>query len=63
MLTEEQTRSIFETGTIVAGSPVPVDSVVEMRNHFPMLDLMLDTIDEPLTADLIKHFHGTLKEE
>lgn len=63
MLTEEQTRSIFETGTIASGSSVPVDSVVEMRNHFPMLDLMLDTIDEPLTADLIKRFHGTLKEE
>ena len=63
MLTEEQTRSIFETGTIASGSPVPVDSVVEMRNHFRMFDLMLDTIDEPLTADLIKRFHGTLKEE
>lgn len=62
MLTEEQTRSIFETGTIASGSPVPVDSVVEMRNHFRMFDLMLDTIDEPLTADLIKRFHGMLKE-
>lgn len=62
MLTEEQTRSIFETGTIASGSPVPVDSVVEMRNHFRMFDLVLDTIDEPLTADLIKRFHGTLKE-
>lgn len=62
MLTEEQTRSIFETGTIVAGSPVPVDSVVEMRNHFRMFDLMLDTIGEPLTAGLIKRFHGVLRE-
>lgn len=62
MLTEEQTRSIFETEAIASGSPVPVDSVVEMRNRFRMFDLMLDTIDEPLTADLIKCFHGTLKE-
>ena len=28
MLTEEQARSIFETGTVVAGSPVPADDVI-----------------------------------
>ena len=62
MLTEEQTRSIIETETIVAGSPVPIDNVIEMRNHFRMFNLILDTLDEPLTAGLIKRFHKTLKE-
>lgn len=61
LLTEEQTRAIFETGTIKSGKPVPIDNVFETRNHFRMFDLMLDTIDEPLTADLIKRLHYALK--
>ena len=62
-LTEEQTRYIFETRTIgfKDQEAVPVDDIIETSNHFIAFDDVLRTIDEPLTEDLIKGFHRTLK--
>lgn len=60
LLTEDQTRAIFETGT-VTGRAVPVRNVMETTNHFKMFDLMLDTLDRPLSKDLIRSFHAALK--
>ena len=62
-LTEEQTRSIFETRTIgfKDQEAVPVDDIIETSNHFIAFDYLLDTIDMPVSNVLIKEFHRILK--
>jgi Fic family protein/DNA-binding Xre family transcriptional regulator len=62
-LSEEQTRLIFETNTIFdVGEGVPVDDVIETVNHFRAIDYVIDTAEEPLTEEIIKHLHGILKQ-
>jgi Fic family protein len=62
-LTEEQTRSIFETRTIgfKDEDAVPVDGIIETSNHFVTFDYLLDTVNNPLSNELIKKFHSLLK--
>lgn len=62
-LTEEQTRYIFETRTIgfKDEDAVPVDDIIETSNHFVAFDYLLDTVNEPLSNNLIKKFHSILK--
>ncbi len=62
-LTEQQTRYIFETRTIgfKDEEAVPVDDIIETSNHFVAFDYLLDTIDAPLSNNLIKKFHLILK--
>jgi Fic family protein len=62
-LTEEQTRYIFETRTIgfKDEEAVPVDDIIETSNHFVAFDYLLDTVERPLTNDIIKDFHRILK--
>lgn len=63
-LTEDQTRYIFETNTILfEGETIAsVDDILEMANHFKLVDYMLDKAEENLTEDMIKKFHRLLKE-
>jgi len=63
-LTEEQTRYIYETNTILfEGETVAsVDDIIETANHFKLVDYMLDIANEPLTENIIKEFHKILKE-
>ena len=63
-LTEEQTRYIYETNTILfEGETIAsVDDIVETSNHFKLVDYMLDIANENLTEDMIKQFHKILKE-
>ena len=63
-LTEDQTRYIYETNTILfEGETVAnVDDILETINHFKLVDYMLDIASEPLTEDIIKKFHKILKE-
>ena len=63
-LTEEQTRYIFETKTILfeGGTVASVDDILETANHFKLVDYMLDIADQNLTEDIIKKFHKILKE-
>ena len=63
-LTEDQTRYIFETNTILfEGQTVAsVDDILETANHFKLVDYMLDIADQNLTEDIIKKFHKILKE-
>ena len=63
-LTEEQTRYIFETNTILfeGGTVASVDDIWETANHFKLVDYMLDIADQNLTEDIIKKFHKILKE-
>lgn len=62
-LTEEQTRSIFETHMVFADweKPIRTDDIIETQNHFHLFDYMLDHADERLSADMIKKFHDLLK--
>lgn len=63
-LTEDQTRYIFETNTILfeGDTVAKVDDILETSNHFKMVDYMLDIVDNNLTEDIIKKFHKILKE-
>ena len=63
-LTEDQTRYIYETNTILfEGETVTnVDDILETVNHFKLVDYMLDTAEEDLTEEIIKKFHRVLKE-
>lgn len=63
-LTEEQTRYIFETNTILFESQTVanVDDILETVNHFKLVDYMLDIAEKKLTEEMIKKFHKILKE-
>ena len=63
-LTEEQTRYIFETNTILfeGGTVASVDDILETANHFKLVDYMLDIAEQNFTEDIIKKFHKILKE-
>lgn len=63
-LTEDQTRYIYETNTILfEGETVAsVDDIVETANHFKLVDYMLDVAKENLTEDMMRTFHKILKE-
>lgn len=62
-LSEEQTRYIFETRTIgfKDQEAIPVDDIIEASNHFVAFDYLIDSIDQPLSNELIKAFHKILK--
>lgn len=62
-LTEEQTRLIFETNTIDVGDGVPVDDILETVHHFRAIDYMIDTAEEELSEEIIKHLHYILKHD
>lgn len=63
-LTEKQTASIFETGTVVAEPDVFIKTkdIEELTGHFKMFNYTLKYIDEPLSEDIIKNMHKNLKE-
>lgn len=61
-LTEEQTASLFDHGTLPKSDDYyRAKDVEEMNGHFLMFNKMLDTIDKPLTQNMIKQFHYELK--
>lgn len=61
-LTEEQTASLFDNGTLPKSDDYyRAKDVEEMNGHFLMFNKMLDTFDEPLSQELIKKFHYELK--
>lgn len=64
-LTERQTASLFETGSFYPDSEDDIfraKDVEEMNGHFKMFNYMLKHLDEPVTEELIKGFHKSLKE-
>ena len=63
-LTEDQTRYIYETNTLLAekDSVTDIDDILETANHFKLVDYMLDIADKKLTENMIKEFHRILKE-
>lgn len=61
-LTEEQTASLFDNGTLPKSDDYyRAKDVEEMNGHFLMFNKMLDTLNQPLTEELIKAFHYELK--
>lgn len=64
MLSEEQTRYIYETNTIFlenGETTANVDDITETVNHFSCFDYMLDIADEPISEQHIKKIHYLLK--
>ena len=64
-LTEKQTASIFETGTLFTDDTDTIfktKDIEEMTGHFKMFNYALTTIDEPLSEDIICQMHKSLKE-
>lgn len=61
-LTEEQTRSIYETRTIgVTDGYERVDDIIETINHFRCFDYVLSIADKELSEDIMKQIHLKLK--
>ena len=61
-LTEEQTASLFDNGTLPkSDNYYRAKDVEEMNGHFLMFNKMLDTLEESLTQELIKELHYELK--
>ncbi len=63
-LSEEQTRYIYETNTLLAdkNAITDVDDIIETTNHFKLFDYMLDVADKKITEKMIKEFHKILKQ-
>ena len=63
-LTEDQTRYIFETNTILfeKETTASVDDILETVNHFKLVDYMIDIAKKELNEEIIKNFHKILKE-
>lgn len=63
ILSEEQTRYIYETNTIAMPKEeaTPVDDIIETINHFQCFDYMIGVADQELTENMIKAFHRLLK--
>ena len=62
-LTEDQTRLIYETNTLLPENTqgVPVDDVIETANHFVCIRYILDHVFDPLNEPMIKELHRILK--
>lgn len=61
-LTEEQTRSIYETQTIgITEKNEKIDDIIETVNHFRCFDYILSVAEKELSEDIIKHIHLLLK--
>ena len=62
-LSEEQTRSIFETISFIADKEEIIfpDDIIETKNHFKAFDYLLDVADATLSEEIIKRFHFIIK--
>jgi len=62
-ITSDETASIYDTGTILTSNDkvIVLKDATEIKNHFTLFKYMLDTVDEPLTENMIKKYHFILK--
>lgn len=62
-LTEDQTRYIYETNTILpnGNESISVNDITETVNHFALFDYMLVTAKDELTENFIKESHRFIK--
>ena len=63
-ITPDETASIYDSGTILTNNDkvIVLKDATETKNHFTLFKYMLDTIDEPLTEEIIKKYHFILKD-
>lgn len=63
VLSEDQTRYIYETNTIAMPKEeaTPVDDIIETINHFACFDYMIDIAEQELSESIIKKFHQQIK--
>lgn len=64
-LTEKQTASMFETGTLYVDDPDMIfrtKDIEEMNGHFKMFNYVMKCMEKPLSEDIIKNMHKNLKE-
>lgn len=59
-LTLSDTQSLYERNVVPTGGH-KIDDIIESKNHFELVNFMLETIDESLTERLVKEFHQLLK--
>lgn len=62
-LSEDQTRSIFETNTIDIGEDIPVDDILETVHHFRAIDYVIDNAEKELSEEIIKQLHYILEHD
>lgn len=62
-LTEDVTEEIFETNSFIPKSDdaIKLDDLIEMKNHFRLFDYCLDTIDEPISKEMMIEMNKILK--
>ena len=63
VLTEAQTRHIFETNTVGVNKTLPVDDILETVHHFRAIDYVIDVAEKPLDEEMCKHLHFLLKHD
>ena len=64
-LTEKQTASMFDTGTLYTDDPDVIfrtKDIEEMNGHFKMFNYVMKCMKDPLSEDIIKNMHKNLKE-
>lgn len=60
-LSEQETRYIFETNTLLADGLIKIDDITETINHFKCFDFCIDNAEKPLSIAMIKILHKLLK--
>lgn len=63
-LTEEHTRTLFETRTLIANKDeiFEVDDIKAAQNHFRAFNYILTNAKKPLTEDMLKKVHELVTE-
>ena len=60
-ITLDELTDIYKGKTLKTDKIDGLDSVDELKNHFTLFKYMIDTLEEPLTEEIIKTFHLILK--
>lgn len=62
-ISPDQTEMIFEDQTFLPeqNTPIRLDDLLEVRNHFRLFDHMLCTLEKPLSIDMILDMQRQLK--
>ena len=63
-LTRSQTRYIFETNSVLLKEKeniLNVDDIIEISNHFNLVNMIIDNAEKKLTQSFIKKLHFILK--
>ena len=61
-LSKEHTSSLFDVGSVFGEEEYRAKDIEEATGHFVMFNAILDTLNQPLSEDLIKYFHKCLKQ-